>query len=463
MSDAPLALRLAQWVRAFDYEGIPAHVLELAKFSLLDAIGCAVAAPNYSQSARDILAALDDLPASDDCTVIGWKRRASVDDAVFVNGLRIRALDFNDHMANDPNDGSKLGSHPSDQMAVGLSVGEWRNASGRDVLAAMIMGYEIDGRMQKIFGRKMAWDHTTGTGLMAPAIAGRLMGLDEGQMASALGFGMTHALTPGAVRRGHLSAGKFLADPMIARMGVTLTKLAARGISGPVEIFEGDRGIAAIAFPGIDLSVMLKPMPKHYLFEGVGHKAFPSASTGQAAVTAALEARKQLGGGVETIERIEMTMADSQDVRWQLAERDRRYPSNQETADHSFHFLVAVALIDGELSFRQYANARWTDPKVTALMDKITITPDKAWLERQASNFPAGIKVFLRDGRVIAHDVPFPKGHPKNRFAVSDLEAKFKGCVAGVLDDRQRNFVVETVLTLEKQPSVRPLLAALAA
>ena len=125
MTDAPLIVRLARWVRGFDYDAIPDHVLALAKFSLLDAIGCAIAAPSYSKSGRDILAALEDLPTSDQCTIIGWKRRASVDDAVFVNGLRIRTLDFNDHMANDPNDGAKLGSHPSDNMAVGLAVGEW--------------------------------------------------------------------------------------------------------------------------------------------------------------------------------------------------------------------------------------------------------------------------------------------------------------------------------------------------
>jgi 2-methylcitrate dehydratase len=370
-------------------------------------------------------------------------------------------LDFNDHMTNDPNDGAELGSHPSDNMAVGLAVGEWRQASGRDLITAMVMGYELDGRIQKIFGRRMPWDHTTGTGLMAPAIAGRLMRLDKGKLANALGLSMAHALMPGGVRYGRISAGKFLADPMVARTGVFMTRLAANGISGPVDIFEGEKGIAKIVFPGIDLSVFTKPVGKHYLFEGVGLKAYPCASTGQAAVTAALEVRKKIGQSVSAIERIEMTMADTPDVLSQLGERERRYPSNQETADHSFHFLVAVSLIDGELTFRQFANDRWRDPVVTALMDRITITPDARWKQRSASSFPASIKVILKDGQEFEHEVPFPRGHPHNRFTAADLEAKFKACVAGLIDKVRERTIIETVMSLEEQPTLKTLIGGL--
>jgi 2-methylcitrate dehydratase len=320
------------------------------------------------------------------------------------------------------------------------------------------MGYELGGRFQKILGRRLPWDHTTGTGLMAPAIAGRLMGLDEQRLACALGFAMAHCLTPGSVRRGRLSAGKFLADPINARTSVFLTRMAANGVTGPVEIFEGgSTGLSEAAFPGVDFSALFAPVAKHYMIEAAALKAYPSASTSQAAITAALKVRDRLDVSSDQIDRVEVTMIDTPDVLGQISDRNRRYPTNQETADHSFHFLIAVALIDGELTFRQYGNRRWDDPRVKALMNVITVTPDKRWRERRASPFPAAIKVVTRDGREAIQEVPYALGDPHNRFSRADLVGKFTSCVVGVLDSDECQHIISTVMSLESQASISAL------
>jgi 2-methylcitrate dehydratase len=462
MASATTITQLAKWIREFDYDGVPDRVLDLAKFSLLDCLGGAFAAPKYSEAVGECLETLDHLEDAGGSTVIGRKRKASLLNAVFANGFLIRALDFNDHLPADPNDGSPVGSHPSDNMAVGLSVGEKEDSSGRDVLTAMVMGYEINGRFQKLIEDDAVWDHTTATGLVAPAIAGRLMHLDEDKLASALGFGMARGSTPGSVRRGHISAGKFLADPLVAHSSMMGTLLAAHGVTGPVAAFEGSKGLGLGLFGGADLSSLHAPLARHYMFEGVCLKAYPCFANSQASVSAALDARRAFNGNPSDIARIVMTMNDIPGVTQQLADKTRRYPSNQETADHSYHFLVAVALVDGEVTFRQFENERWNDPQIVDLMNKIEITPTKDWDKKDHCGSPASLKIVNKSGREYSSEVCYPKGNIKNAFDAADVSHKFKGCVDGLVEPKRADAICEMVLGLEKQKSVKPLMGLLA-
>ncbi len=462
MANDTLITRLATWIGKFDYDGVPDRVVELAKFSLLDALGGAFAATTFSEGASEALATVDDIDDSTACSVIGRKRKASVVNATFANGLLIRALDFNDYLPSDPNDGTKLGSHPSDNMAIGMAVGEMKGSSGRDFLTAMVMGYEVNGRLQKLLHHDSYWDHTTATGLVSPAIAGRLMRLDHDQLSAALGFGMAHGATPGSVRRGHISSGKFLADPIVAMTGVFGTMLAVRGVTGPISVFEGSKGLRKAIFHDADLEELVRPLDRLTMFEGVCIKAYPCFANSQSSVSAAIEARKSFKGGPKNIERIEMTMDDVPAVTQQLDDVTRRYPKNQETADHSYHFVVAVALIDGEVTLRSYENERWNDPQVVDLMNRIQIVPDKAWGKRDHGGSPASLTIVGKDGSRASAEVAYPSGHIKNPLGADGIAEKFKGNVRGLIDDRRSAAIVDTVYSLEKQPSLNRLMGLLA-
>jgi 2-methylcitrate dehydratase len=455
--------RLARWVLDFDFDAIPPHVIERAKAAMLDSLATAFAAAPHSEASRLALSALDDMGASSDCTIIGEKRRASVVDAVFANSLLIRALDFNDYMEFDPNDGVKIGGHPSDNMAVSLSVGEWCDASGRDVLASAVMGYEIGTRIQKLFGYDTVWDHTTATAIVAPAVAGRLLRLDEKRLTDALAIGMAHGVTPGSVRRGYLSSAKFMANAMVAKATVWATLLAARGVSGPLSVFEGTRGVAGSVFPDRDLEALLRPVEGHYLFEGACLKAYPCLHIGQAAVSAALNLRPSVADTVADIESIDVTMADNRKVVQLVNEPERRHPTNQETADHSIHFIVAVALIDGELTYRQYANERWFDPEVNALMDRVRPHTDSSWRERVPIGSPASVLIRMKDGREYRSEVAYPHGHFKNPLTPADLARKFEACIDETPVAGRARDIIDMVATLETRTSVRALTRLLGA
>jgi 2-methylcitrate dehydratase len=462
MADTLIA-RLATWVSEFDYDRVPEHVLGKVKLSLLDALGAAFAAWSYSAEARATVAVLNGVDYSAACSVIGGSR-ASVLNATLMNGALIRALDLNDYQGIDPRDGTKLSSHPSDAMAVGLAVGELTRSSGRDFLSAMAMGYEINGRLQRIRGHGSPWDTSTCTGLMSAAIAGRLMRLSHPELAAALAFGMAHGVTPGSVRTGDvISAGKFIADPVVAMTGVLAALLAGGGITGPLTVFEGAKGVRSSVFGDADLTDLLSPVTGPYMVEGTCIKVFPCFANSQAAVIAALEARRSFGRSHRDIDFIELRLADTKALVAQLGDVTSRSPANQETADHSYPFVVAAAVIDGDLTLDSYAARRWADSDLADLMGRVRITPDGTWNERVTGASPATVTIVGKDGARAQAEVAYPAGHARNPIGWDGVAGKFRRNVRRLIASDRTEAIVDAVYSLDRTPALAGLTDLLAA
>src|SRR5262249_29146772 len=200
--------QLAAWVLATRAHDLSQAAILQAKLLLLDTIGCGFAALN-EQSARALLEGVETSGGAPQCTVIGHARRTSASNATLANGALVRILDFNDYVNAR---GGDLGGHPSDNIPVALAAGELSGASGREVIAAVVLGYEIFGRCKELMERDSAWDGVTVSGLAAPAMAGRLMGLDRGRLAHAIALSAARAATSTAVRFGDISAAKSIAN-----------------------------------------------------------------------------------------------------------------------------------------------------------------------------------------------------------------------------------------------------------
>ena len=467
MSGASVTEALAEWVVGFDETQIGPGPRERLKLSILDAIGCAYLA-RASAATTPILSALDDLGGGGSATVIGESAGATgsaqVPTAVLANATLIRALDFNDHQALDPNDGARLGGHPSDILAVALTIGEWRGCSGAEMLTAAAMGYEIFGRAQKLLGRDHVWDHVTVHGLTAPAVAGKLMGLDTGSMADALSLGVAHATTPGAVRRGALSSAKFLAGPMVLEMGTRAAILAAHGTTGPRTVFEdANKGISPSVYPDPAIMAAISaPMAGRPMIEGVTIKAYPGLDTSQAPITAVLGAREAFGGALEDVAQLTLALAHAPMVRRQIEDRVLTRPANRETADHSLYYLAAVALVEGEVTEPQYARELWFDARVIDLMARVKMEMDRDLTARAPDGYPCRARITTVSGAQHASEVLYAPGHARNPMTADGIIAKFNTAVAGHMDNARSDRIIETVLALEEAPSVGDLTALLA-
>jgi 2-methylcitrate dehydratase len=163
---------------------------------------------------------------------------SSVEWATFVNGLLIRYLDYNDtYLSLEP-------AHPSDNLAAVLAAGEAAGATGRDLIAAAVLAYEVQCRLCDAASlRKHGWDHVYYGCLSSTLAACRLLGLDVTRATHALGLAGVANVATRQTRAGELSMWKGCAFANAARNAVFAALLAADGMTGPAPIFEGEKGV----------------------------------------------------------------------------------------------------------------------------------------------------------------------------------------------------------------------------
>jgi 2-methylcitrate dehydratase len=153
------------------------------------------------------------------------------------------------------------------------------------------------------------------------------------------------------------------------------TLLAAQGVTGPLDLLEAERGLKAVFPRGPAGDIFDAPLPDDSFIMRSAIKVFPCFAGGQSAVAAGIALHRLADGNVDQLKAIHVTLADLPIVRRWLADSGRIEPHSREAADHSLHFLIAVALNDGTFGLRQFDNERWNDPKVRALMARIASPP----------------------------------------------------------------------------------------
>jgi 2-methylcitrate dehydratase len=168
-------------------------------------------------------------------------------------------------------------------------------------------------------------------------------------------------------------------------------------------------------------------------------------------------------GTLPTIERVKVRMADTRQIRSQLAEGVRRYPYSREAADHSFYFLIAVALADGELTTRQFHGERWQDPDIRELMGRINISTDAILNTRAPGGFPCALEITLQSGESRSAEVAYAPGHPQGGNVSEVVQAKFLTCARERLAATAASMVVDDVMKLETLPSLAVIMRNLSA
>jgi 2-methylcitrate dehydratase len=216
---------IAQAVRLFDAGSVSSAAIQQAKLLLLDTIGCGFAG-RHEPVAQAVLQAMPGTGGP--CALIGQSAKANPSEAVFLNGALIRVLDLNDYIIGEAHGEPETGGHPSDNIPVALAVGAAMHRSGREILAAIVLGYELYARLHQAMDRSGPWDGVSVSGVVAPAIAGLLMGLSEKHLAHALALGAARAATPSIVRSGDISATKSLCQRSCRASGVQAAMLARR-------------------------------------------------------------------------------------------------------------------------------------------------------------------------------------------------------------------------------------------
>ncbi len=443
--------RLAGWINDFGASAVSSNTAERARAILLDSIGCALAG-SADEKAQPVFHTLPRIGGTSDCTIIGSRVRSSLPMAAFSNGALIRMLDLNDTYT-----GPRQVGHPSDNIGVALAAAEMKDRSGRDLLQAIRLGYEIYGRLLDMGDPESPWDHVTVSGLATAAIAGWLLELSTDQLANALALAAMHCATLGEVRVGKISGAKSIANAVVAHIASTLTLLAAGGITGPEQALEGRRGYAKIILDGVDFADFFKAKDYDRLL-AVGLKQYPCFALAQGPISAAVELRHRLRSP-DNIKHIKVVLADTGPARLRLADEHGRKPTSSEAADHSIYFLVAVALLDGRFGVDQLRAGRWQDRDVTDLMSHTEAVIDPALAPK--AGLPCRLEASLADGGHHTVERPCTPGFASSPLSWDEVVAKFQSCAYGVIDDQAQRHVIACVKGIEQLSSVRMLMRSL--
>ena len=435
------ARKMAEFIVAASWEDLSQEAREDLKLRVVDSLGCAIGAMD-GEPIRFIRNQIDDFGGNGLCSIIGGGRTAP-DRAAFLNSALVRYLDYNDSYL-----AKKETCHPSDNLGAVLAAAEYGGKSGREFLTALAVAYQVQCRLSdEAPVRARGFDHTVQGSYAAAAGVSRALGLDREQTANALAISGTAFNALRVTRTGALSHWKGLAYPNTAFGATHAAFLAMRGITGPAEVFEGNKGFKeaiagefAIDWRREDLERVRRTIVKRYNAE----------IHSQSAIEGLLELRDEHRFDPGRIEGIEL---ETFDVAFHIIgggeEGDKTIVRTKEEADHSLHYLLAVALLDGTVMPEQYEPARIGRRDVQDLLRLIRVREAADLSRRFPAEMPCRLRVRLRDGQVLEKEKRDYQGFFTRPATWESATAKFESLTRDYLDPSMSQEIVGMVRILE--------------
>ena len=463
-----LADRLAQYAQSLSYSRLPSTVVHEVKRRILDSLGCAFGAWS-APPCRIARQLAQTVRIPNGATLWGTNFRTLPDLAAFANGALVRYLDFNDtYLSKEP-------AHPSDNIPAVLAAGETVRASGKQAITAIALAYEIQSRLCDAAAlRPRGWDHVTYGPFSSALGVAKVMGLSERKTIQAVNLAGVANVALRQTRVGDMSMWKACAFSNAGRNGLFAAMLARQGMTGPSPIFEGEKGFMKLVSGTLDLPTMgaeRGPQPAardeeaHFKILDTYIKHYPVEYHAQTAVEATLEIRERLlkAEGKQGLSRITEVEIGSYDVAIEIIGRDpeKWHPRTRETADHSFPYCVAVALLDGTVTLGSFDTKRLSDTVLHELMQKIRVVEQEEFVGWYPEGLPTRVTVRTASGNEYVKQIDFPQGHPRNPMSDREVEEKFRDLAARRLDRSKAGNVIDLVWKLHTLKDVGLLMPLL--
>jgi 2-methylcitrate dehydratase len=453
-----VARELANKVRDFHFSDIPADVIHQTKRMMLDTLGCAIGGYE-SEASRTIQEFIKESGHPAESTVFGNGIRTSCLNATLANGAMVRYLDYNDTAFILQGETYRTGYHPSEVIPPVLALGEKHHLSGKGVITAINLGYDLSlAFLEGVRGagmEKKGWNGDTRGALIMPLVAGKILGLTEVQMESAVGIaGSCHAVfgildTPAE----EYTMTKNIRFPMMSYAGIMAAMLAEKGFTGPAGMIEGHDGFVHSILDGeYDLEPLLHFKGKFAIRETC-IKSIIADFSSHGHLTATLNLVREHDIKPDQVAEIRITT--SKRCAEHTGDPVKKYPKNKETADHSSYYLTAIAIVDRQIGPNQFTPEKYIDPRVIDLIGRVTLTGDPA-LDKAR---PAGIsEIVTQEGKTYRLRVDHPRGHARNPMTDQEVIAKFKDMASVSMAESQMKQLVECVFALDRLDDIGTLL-----
>ena len=429
--------QLVTYARSFSTAQLSAPVRAATVDRIVDSIACAIVG-SQAEPARIAVESARGITSDRPATIFGGGVRTSAELAAFANTSMIRTYDWNDGML------AQGGGHPSDMIPAVLAAGETIHASGEQVMTGIALAYELLGALGNAAPtRARGWDQGTFMGAAAALAVARLFDLDEAQMGNAVSLALVPHVPLRVNRTGVLSMWKGCATASAMHSALFAVRLAQLGLTGPDEPFSGKTGVFDQLTGPFEFTLPANADGR--MVVEISHlKQFPAETHGQALL--GLMPKVRAWRPVDDIASIEI------ETYWQAYHEIAMHPSKwdpttRESADHSMPYLLAVALVDGEISINSsFTPERIADPALRPLMNKISVREDPEFTAgfRPPGSGIAGVpkyRLIVTDahGERFVEEVGFHRGHYMNPMSRAEIDAKFDAASAGVVKDDVRD------------------------
>jgi 2-methylcitrate dehydratase PrpD len=450
---------IAGFATSIDLDDVPGEVIEHAKLHVLDVLGCGLAG-HATGNGVEGRATMHELGGDAQATVIGLAERLPAANAAFANAMTCHGLDFDDTHSDS-------GSHISTVIApASFAAAELYGATGRDTLAAIVAGNEVDCRIGMaepgaLHGRGFHPTAICGVFGAAAAIA-RIAGLDTDATTRALGIA------------GSMASGIFayLADgtqtkpihPAWAAHGAHVaTRLAHHGAEGPRSVFDAQFGLYH-AYLGIQpgasgLVDQLADLGSRWETPRIAYKPFPNCQITQGAVGAAADAVEGRTFAAAEIAAIVVSVPDPWIPIVLEPAAEKRVPRSEYEGKFSLQYAVASMLVRGHDGVTDFTDAAIADPEVLAVAAKVSHEPRSFATYPEA--FPGAARIVLASGETLERELPYQKAAPENPWSATDVRAKFRANAELALAPDAAAALEDAILTLEERDDVTAALAPL--
>ena len=463
MSKSYQTLQIARFALGARFEDIPPSTIDQLKRHLLDALGSMLHATSRP-AIQKLVRQLKVLGNGGPCTVplvgnLPYDRAAQLFTAL------IRYPDFMDNFM-----GKEATCHPSDNIGSLLAISRYKPTSGKDFLTAMAVGYQIECRLiEEVPVMKKGIDHTVLLAYSVAAALSKLVGLSEEQAAHALGMAGCSINSMVTSRASYTYEWKGFASSLDALDCTNIVLLAEQGMTGPISIFEGPKGVEDVFGMKLDYDwskETFELIPKCVL------KEYNAEVHAQSMLNAIITLRQKHNPDPVNIEKINLTtFLTAYHIIGSGSYGDRKTVHSKEQADHSLFYLAAVALLDGEVYPEQFEPERINRPDVQELLQKVYVDTKfplhkpvmvAGMLDPYTMVYPREMKakaeIVLKDGNSLVCDAEDYHGFHTRPFSWEDTVRKFRRLASGIINEQQMDDLVYTVQHLDELTEMNPLL-----
>lgn len=436
LKSMPLTRRLAEAIRGFRYETLPAPVVEVAKHCFLDWLGVTLAGAR-EPAARILQAEAHAQGGAAQSTVLGSGEKTSYLWAALINGTASHALDFDDVVW-------AMFGHPSVPVFPALlALAEDAHADGKALLAAFVAGFEAECRVGMLVGpghyaRGFHATATLGT-FGAAAACAHLNKLDLDAWQTAFGLAGTQAA-------GLKSMFGTMTKPFhagrAAASGLLAARLAAAGFTANPQVLETEQGFAATQSDTVDVDGMLADLGETYGITGALFKYHAACYLTHSSIEALKRLRAEHSIAPEQVERVRLRVDSGH-----LKVCNIQNPRTGLEGKFSLRFTAALALTSDDTSDRVFTDERVNDAALVALRDRVEVQP----VEGFANPHYSEVEVTLRNGTVLvdAGDVSQPAAADQLDRQWSRLTSKFEGLVQPLLGPERTALLIDRIRHLE--------------